>query len=267
MSRTGGARDKGATAPGASPAPVPELRWRQIFPGEERQLRELRRWLAGLLPDCAARDDVVTVAVELATNAVRHTRSGRGGWFAVEVTWHRRAVRVAVADQGAPSGPRLIDDPMAEHGRGLQVVRGLSARTGVAGGERGRLLWAEVPWIGAPSPAAFGDGYEDAIREGQNLLAHRHAGVPAWFGHATLQWWALAGRPGADRLVAADTPQELAWLLDTLSAMFAPPRRAEAADKDPAAARAGSRATRHKAPVPPRRYVRPLAARTRFHPC
>jgi serine/threonine-protein kinase RsbW len=89
---------------------------------------------------------VACVATELATNAVVHTASGRGGWFAVEITWHRAVVRVAVADCGAPGGPRMIDDPAGEHGRGLLVVRSLSVRTGVCGDHRGRLVWADVPW-------------------------------------------------------------------------------------------------------------------------
>jgi hypothetical protein len=44
---------------------------------------------------------------ELATNAVTHTAS-RGGLFAVEVevACYAQAVRVTVADQGAPEGPR-----------------------------------------------------------------------------------------------------------------------------------------------------------------
>lgn len=201
--------------------PPPPQRWRKVLPGEESQIRVLRGWLAGLLPECTARDDVIAVAVELATNAVQHTASGRGGWFAVEITWHPTAVRVAVADQGSPTGPQVIDDPTGERGRGLQVVGALSARTGVAGGQQGRLVWADVPWISedAAEPAGYLDSYEAAIRDGHNLLAHRHAAVPAWFGRSTLQWWALAGRPGAQRLVTAATPQELSRLLDTVQAL------------------------------------------------
>jgi len=131
---------------GAPAVPASGLRWRRVFPGHERELFALRRWLESLLPECPTRDDVACVATELGTNAVRHTASGRGGWFGVEITWHRQAVRVAVADGGAPGGPRVIDDPAADHGRGLLVVRGLSARTGVRGDHRGRLVWADVPW-------------------------------------------------------------------------------------------------------------------------
>src|ERR1700727_1239530 len=131
----------------ASPA-AGGLRWRAVFRGEEREIGQARRWLAGLLPGCPARDDVITIAVELCTNAVKHSDSGRGGYLAIEVTWHRAMVRVAVADGGGPEGPQPVDDPMAEHGRGLQIVGALSARYGVSGDHRGRLGWAGVAWTG-----------------------------------------------------------------------------------------------------------------------
>jgi hypothetical protein len=106
----------------------------------------LRRWISALLPECPARDDVVCVATELCTNAVRHTDSGRGGWFIAEITWCGQVVRVAVADSGAATEPQLMGDPLADHGRGLLIVRALSVRTGVVGGARGRLVWAEIVW-------------------------------------------------------------------------------------------------------------------------
>ena len=211
----------------------------------------LRRWLAGLLPPCSSRDDVVTVAVELATNAVKFSSRGRGGSFTVEVTWHGSVVRVAVTDGGAPEGPRLIDDPLGDHGRGLLMVRALSARTGVCGDHRGRLVWAEISWTGdrAAVPLPSAGGYEAAIRDGQAALARRFTNVPAWFGRSTLQWWALPSRAGADRLLTAPSAQELARLLDqVLNAPPRPPRMAV----DPGAARAGDRACAPLALVPPR---------------
>jgi hypothetical protein len=87
-----------------------------------------------------------------AANAVSHTASGRGGWFAVEVRWQGPVVRVVVADQGAPTGPWVSDDPAGEHGRGLLVVQGLSARSSVCGDQRGRLVWAEIPWTSDGEP-------------------------------------------------------------------------------------------------------------------
>ena len=148
------APEQGTALLGEPAAPGPGLRWRRVFPGEGSQLGVLRRWLASLLPDCPARDDVASVATELGSNALVHTASGRGGSFAAEITWHQAVVRVAVADCGAPGGPRVIDDPAGEHGRGLLVVRGLSVRTGVCGDHRGRLVWADVRWgdMGAAEP-------------------------------------------------------------------------------------------------------------------
>jgi hypothetical protein len=113
------------------------LRWRQVFSGEERILRALRDWLASLLPACPSRDDVISVANELASNAIRHTASGRGGKYAVEITCSQAVVRVTVADGGAPTGP---------------------LRTGVIGNRHGRLVWAEIPWTVPSLAAAQQDG-------------------------------------------------------------------------------------------------------------
>ena len=208
MTAASGSRDQGTGPSGAPAASLPGMRWRRVFPGEERQLSALRRWLESLLPDCAARQDVASVATELGTNAIRHTASGQGGWFVVEITWHQPAVRVAVTDYGSPGEPRVIDDPAAQHGRGLLLVEGLSVRTGVCGDHRGRLAWADIPW-GDAAPAAPRDPHEAEIGDGQAGLASRFTGVPAWFGRSTLQWWALAG----GQLVTAPSAQELAGLL------------------------------------------------------
>src|SRR5580693_3826929 len=137
------------------PAPWPDLGLRRAFFGEQRELGALRRWLESLLPEHPARDDVVLVATELATNAVLHTASGQGGWFEVDITWRGPVVRIAVIDGGAPTGPRLIEDPGSDHGRGLRIVRGLSACTGVRGDVRGRWVWADVLW-GDTGPVAHG---------------------------------------------------------------------------------------------------------------
>ena len=217
------------------------LRWRRVFPGRERELATLRRWLSSLLPECPARDDVLTVANELASNAIQHTLSGQGAWFAVEVTWHPAVVQVAVADCGGPSEPRVINDSSAERGRGLLMVQGLSIRTGHTGDQRGRLVWAQVPWTepNPPVPVASRDPYQAAVRDGEAALARRFAGVPAWFGRSTLAWWAVAGPAG---LVSAPTARELAGLLYRLLDTPQPPRSQ--------AAKAPSR-TSHQRPQQP----------------
>jgi hypothetical protein len=204
-----------------------------VFSGEERQLGAMRRWLTSLLPECPSREDVLVVANELSSNAIRHTASGRGSWFAVELTKNDSVVQVAVADWGGPDEPHVIEDPDGEHGRGLLLVRDLSVRTGVVGDRRGRLVWAQIAWAdpGPADPAASADPYQAAIREGEATLARSFAGVPAWFGRSTLRWWAVAGSEG---LVSAPSAAELAGLLYRLldaSALMAGDARRGAAER------------------------------------
>ncbi len=205
-------------------------RWRRVFPGQQPELEELRHWLAALLPDGPAREDVQAVAAELAANAVRHTASGRDGFFAVEITWHAEppAVRIAVADGGAPTSPALSAslDATGAQARGLRLVRALATRTGACGDERGRLVWAEVRWIGTgPAQPGVADGYEAALRDVQAGLAARYPEAVIWFGRATLQWWAMPGAPAAERLLTAQSPADLAQLLDISRLAAPPPRR------------------------------------------
>jgi len=150
------------------------LRWRRVFPGEARELAAMRRFLAALLPDCSARDDVMSVATELGSNALRHTASGRGGRFAVEIVWDATLVRIAVRDGGAPSGPRITADLMTEDGRGLVVVRGLSQCCGVSGDARGRLVWADVPWATVHAPPV--DPWAAVVHDGGDCLTELGAG-------------------------------------------------------------------------------------------
>src|SRR5260370_5698082 len=82
------------SVPEVADASAEPLRWRQVFPGDERQLGELRHWLAHLLPANSSRDDVVSVAVEYATNAIKFSSNGRSGWVPVGVTLIGQMVRV-----------------------------------------------------------------------------------------------------------------------------------------------------------------------------
>lgn len=196
------------------PGLVPGQRWRRVFPGEERQLAALRRWLAELLPACEARDDVVSVATELGSNAVRHTASGRAeGWFAVEVTWHGSAVQVAVIDRGGSAEPRVIDDPDGEGRRGLLLVQGLSLRAGFTGDQWGRVVWAQIGWPGAGSaiPMQAHDPCQAAVRDGEAAWSPWRAGVPARSECPTARWArvgsaALAPEPIAPEPVLEPLP-------------------------------------------------------------
>jgi hypothetical protein len=219
MAAVSGGAEQATPAPGAPPQLLPGMRWRRVFRGDARQLGVVRQWLASLLPEGPARDDLIIVANELCGNAILHTASGRGGWFAAEITWYGAAARVAVADGGGPTEPVVIEDRSIDSGRGLLLVRELSMRTGVSGDQRGRLVWADVRWEDT-APTAAGapvDPYEAAIRDGEVALARRFGGVPAWFGRSTLQWWAL---PDGGSLLSAPSARELATLLYRLDAEF-----------------------------------------------
>jgi hypothetical protein len=165
-------------APGPPHPPVlSELRWRRVFPGHGRELAALRRWLSSFLPECPALGDVLVVANELGSNAIEHTDSGQGGWFAVEVTCHRAVLQVAVADCGGPGEPRVVNDLAGERGRGLRLVQGLSVRTGFTGDRHGRLVWAQIAWTGpAPVGPLAPQPYPTVAREGEAARTRR----PTW---------------------------------------------------------------------------------------
>ena len=142
----------------------------------------LRHWLASLLPRCPAQADIAAVATELAANAIRHTKSGTGGSFSVALSRRPGVIWIAVADEGGGGEPRVIEEPGSEAGRGLLVVRALSLRTGVAGDDRGRTVWAEVASPGeidpAGKPAAGSDG----------LLTVPSAAGPIWLPRPRRGW-------------------------------------------------------------------------------
>ena len=85
--------------------------------------------------------DVAIVVSELATNAVRHARSG----FTVSLTLAGEAVRIRVEDArplaGLGGDPPLPVSP--DHGLGL--VHAVSARWGVQPADGGKTVWAELP--------------------------------------------------------------------------------------------------------------------------
>ena len=315
-----------------------QARWRRVFPGQEGELRQVRNWLTELLPDCPARSDVLTVTIELAANAVRHSASGLDGFFAVELSWlaNPATVRIAVADAGGLRGPQstpgaglaalLGTGPMAalqataaptasagpdgtipgrvlapggagagmsaglagtapgvvpgpggpagagvvgpgfvgpsylangplgagqpdldlgrlelpsigplapvdpasptlrEHGRGLRLVGALAARAGVVGDHRGRLVWADVRWADETlDQPGFLDGYTEALRDIQTVLSARYPEVNIWFGRSSMQWWAMAPHPEPGWLLTAESPLDLAALLDVYRVTQRPP--------------------------------------------
>ena len=124
----------------------------------------------------------MSVAVELGTNAVRHTASGSGGQFVVVVTCWMQMTQVAVYDDGSPNNPRLTEDLLCEDGRGLLMVNALSVRMGVGGTAQGRVVWADIPWTGQdiPSQLEFPEGLAFVVHEAEADLACRYPGLLIW---------------------------------------------------------------------------------------
>jgi len=198
------------------------VRWRRVFQGQEDQVGQARRFVAELLAGYPERDDVALCATELATNAIRHTASGRGGFFAIELSWAGMTICLAVADGGASAGPVLRQrDPGAleEVGRGLDVVASLCDRYGVEGDHRGRVVWAQFSSASAAAPhgARVPLIAQPATEDDAALLARQYAGWHTWFGPWTRQWWAVPRHDTrAALLITASSARALASRLDTI---------------------------------------------------
>ncbi len=113
------------------------------FPGIPAATCAVRKVVADALGDSPRRDDLVLVACEYATNAIRHSPSGLpGGVFTMRMWVRPGWVRLEVTDSGTGdwvAGPADLD---GESGRGLLVVAGLADSCG----HYGRCAWAEVSW-------------------------------------------------------------------------------------------------------------------------
>lgn len=104
-----------------------------------RAARLVGEWGKGQLADTTC-----LLVSELATNAIQHG-AVRGRFFRVRITLTGAALRIAVTDargerlpcEGAPA-------PDDTHGRGLLLVRTLSARWGVGVLAVGKTVWCEL---------------------------------------------------------------------------------------------------------------------------
>lgn len=112
------------------------------FAGQPRQVREIRRAVAGCLAGCPAADDVVLIASELASNAILHSRS-RDAFLAVRVAVLGGGCRVEVEDLGGPWSATGQDDGRPH---GLDLVEILSDEWGTEVTPGGRVTWAVITW-------------------------------------------------------------------------------------------------------------------------
>ncbi|MBB1252970.1 ATP-binding protein [Streptomyces alkaliterrae] len=114
----------------------------------------LAQW--GLPADSALGDAVALIVSELATNAVLHTR-GQSPEFTLRLLLERQeTLRVGVTDSHHRLPRRLPAAVQQDNGRGLAIIRALTAEFGgaltvvPAGG--GKTVWISLGW---PDPLAL----------------------------------------------------------------------------------------------------------------
>ncbi|MEV4390838.1 ATP-binding protein [Nonomuraea sp. NPDC049607] len=119
-------------------------RFSRYFLGSAPSITEARRFVTALLQGSPTIDEAELVVSELATNAIRHSASGRfGGRFLVTVQAHPDRLWLGVLDEGGSSSPEVSCPSMgAEGGRGLLLVSALALDWGVWGDDGGRTVWA-----------------------------------------------------------------------------------------------------------------------------
>jgi anti-sigma regulatory factor (Ser/Thr protein kinase) len=118
---------------------------RRIFAGSADQVRQARQFVGRVLEAFSFADDAILLVSELASNAVTHTESGRGGKFTVTVYRAGAWARVEVRDEGSATSPVVgTCDEADESGYGLGLVELLADRWGHGGSARGRVVWFEL---------------------------------------------------------------------------------------------------------------------------
>lgn len=151
-------------------------KFQRTYPGDPSQVRQVREDITLVFGWCLMAEELILVASELATNAIKHTKSGNGGQFTVTVRIrYGDYAWIGVKDQGgkpALRGPDGQDDPQAAHnadrslGKGLAIVRALAGEgnwglsplsqaspSGNLHPEQNaprHMAWARIPWLSTP---------------------------------------------------------------------------------------------------------------------
>jgi serine/threonine-protein kinase RsbW len=120
-----------------------------VLPARPRALAAVRQVIVAFARGLGADEDCVqAVAVgvnEAATNAVVHAYRGEGQPIRVAANAGARTLVVSVSDDGVgEAAPRREGD---ESGRGLPLMRGLSARVEIRRGRRGTEVRLAFPLV------------------------------------------------------------------------------------------------------------------------
>jgi serine/threonine-protein kinase RsbW len=199
--------------------PTPSSRvawWTRRFRGGADQVLEVRHWLEDLLPDCAARADLLLLASELCTNAILHSRSGEaGGQFSVDIDWAPTLARVVIGDQGSAKAPTITPRSggavqLGESGRGLLLVDDVADDWGTASRPNRRWVWADVQWQARGGPLLAAPGGLDAAIASNTMIHKAFPGTSIWWGYLTKAWWAaIPGSTDTHGLICAPTRDTL----------------------------------------------------------
>lgn len=108
-------------------------------------------------------DTVVLLTSEVVTNAIVHA----GSDTTIRLMATSGGARVEVGDDSVDSPARVVADPEATSGRGLEIVTALATSWGITVGEGGKTVWFEVlpPLKSGATPAEHSGGTTSA-REG-----------------------------------------------------------------------------------------------------
>ncbi|MDG9715680.1 ATP-binding protein [Streptomyces sp. DH24] len=125
----------------------------------------LAEW--GLSAEAEVSETVRLIVSELATNAVQHT-FGQSPTFTVDVALHRdERLRVGVTDSHPRFPKRLPAAVQQDNGRGMVIIRWLTAECGGRlrvrpTREGGKTVLIELPWSGkAPAEAVTAAGQQE----------------------------------------------------------------------------------------------------------
>ncbi|AXG76657.1 ATP-binding protein [Streptomyces paludis] len=127
------------------------------LPSDPASVPTARRYVEDLLTgwglpgEAETADTVRLIVSELATNAVQHT-FGQSPTFTVEVRLEREErLRVGVTDSHPRWPQRLPAAVQQDNGRGMVIIRSLTAECGgrlsiTPTAEGGKTVWIALPW-------------------------------------------------------------------------------------------------------------------------
>lgn len=143
QSGTAPAPPPGLTAEGGGKVVAP-MNLAVAFGPDPARVQELRRHVADALADevpLPARDSIVLLTSELATNAIVHARPP----YELRLVQSAGLVHLEVTDCGGPGAVRLRrPEPAEVTGRGLNLVDALSSGWGVDERPGAHTVWFEV---------------------------------------------------------------------------------------------------------------------------